>query len=394
MNIFDYLDWRADIPFSVDPFNYVDNLVLCELSYARLKDVLTNENMVLTIEELTKRFFQKHSEEEVRQGNGYTATAPLLLLKMAGSRRYGGTRVFAHEDILKPEKTEQMSAVSFLLPDHTLFAAYRGTDSSIAAWKEDFTLSYITGTPGQQRAVSYLNRHFIRGSLPIRVGGHSKGGNFAVYASAMADEEVRKRIVEVYSNDGPGFREEFIASRAYQETLPKIISIIPASSMIGQCMENEYVHLVVKSDNDGIEQHDALSWQVLRNHFVEAEEGRTSESYFFDRTIRHWIEGIDDENRKQFIDSLFSFYEATGKKTMNEVKQIDPWTSMKVILNNLNSMEKEDQRQFLQILLKLVKSANLVLTEDAQENIRTFIETRKENRQARRTGQPDQKSAE
>ena len=32
-NIFDYLDWRGDIPFSVDPFNEVDNLVLAELAY-------------------------------------------------------------------------------------------------------------------------------------------------------------------------------------------------------------------------------------------------------------------------------------------------------------------------------------------------------------------------
>ena len=378
MNIFDYLDWRADIPFEVDPFNEVDNLVLCELAYTKLKDVLTNENMVLTIEELKDRFFALHSEEEVAQGTDYTSRAPLLMLKMADSKRFGGTKVFAHADIVRPAATEQMSAVSFLLPDHTIFVAYRGTDSTIAAWKEDFTLSYITGTNGQKRAAEYLNRHFSLGSLPIRVGGHSKGGNFAVYAAAEADPAVQKRILEVYSNDGPGFRDEYIEGNRYQKILPKIISIIPSSSMIGMCMENEYAHIVVKSDNEGIEQHDALSWQVLRNHFVLA-EGRSQESYFFDRTIRHWIEGIDDENRKRFIDSLFSFYEATGKKTMHEVHQIDPWTSMKLILNNLNSMEKEDQRQFVQILLKLVRAANLVLSEDAQANIRTFIASRKED---------------
>lgn len=380
MNIFDYLDWRADIPFETDPFNYVDNLVLSELAYAKLSDVLTNENLVLSIEELTHRFFSLHSIEEIEKGEGYTARAPLLLLKMAHSRRYGGTKVFAHIDILKPEKTEQMSAVSFLLPDHTVYAAFRGTDSTIAAWKEDFTLSYLDSTPGQKRAAEYLDRRFSGGTLPLRIGGHSKGGNFAVYAAVKADEAVRRRIIQVFSNDGPGFRDAFIESEAYQNTLPKIISIIPESSMIGMCMENEYDHLIVRSDNSGIEQHDALSWQVMRNHFVKAEK-RSQESYFFDRTIRRWIEGIPDEERKRFIDSLFSFYEATGKQTMNEVKQIDPWTSMKLILANLNSMDKEDQKQFIQILLKLVHSANLVLNEEAEANIRTFLETRKENRQ-------------
>ena len=32
-NIFDYLEWRCDVPLAVDPFNEVDNLVLAELVY-------------------------------------------------------------------------------------------------------------------------------------------------------------------------------------------------------------------------------------------------------------------------------------------------------------------------------------------------------------------------
>ena len=32
-NIMDYLDWRADVPFSLDPYNEVDNLVFSTLAY-------------------------------------------------------------------------------------------------------------------------------------------------------------------------------------------------------------------------------------------------------------------------------------------------------------------------------------------------------------------------
>ena len=32
-NIFDYLEWRSDVPFSCDPFNEVDNLFLAQLAY-------------------------------------------------------------------------------------------------------------------------------------------------------------------------------------------------------------------------------------------------------------------------------------------------------------------------------------------------------------------------
>ena len=40
MNLFDYLLWRGDIPFSVDPFNEVDNLVLSELAYSDFSGIV------------------------------------------------------------------------------------------------------------------------------------------------------------------------------------------------------------------------------------------------------------------------------------------------------------------------------------------------------------------
>ena len=39
-NLFDYLEWRGDIPFSIDPFNEVDNLILSELAYLSYRDIV------------------------------------------------------------------------------------------------------------------------------------------------------------------------------------------------------------------------------------------------------------------------------------------------------------------------------------------------------------------
>ena len=36
-NILDYINWRGDIPFSVDPFNEVDGLILAQMAYIPLK---------------------------------------------------------------------------------------------------------------------------------------------------------------------------------------------------------------------------------------------------------------------------------------------------------------------------------------------------------------------
>ncbi|MBQ4011467.1 MAG: DUF2974 domain-containing protein, partial [Erysipelotrichales bacterium] len=54
----------------------------------------------------------------------------------------------------------------------------------------------------------------------MRVTGHSKGGNLAVYASVFAKEEVKERILDVYSNDGPGFLKPIISSDEYKSMIP------------------------------------------------------------------------------------------------------------------------------------------------------------------------------
>ena len=44
-NLFDYINWRGDIPMSVDPFNEVDNLVLSVLVYCPLDGFVPGESV-------------------------------------------------------------------------------------------------------------------------------------------------------------------------------------------------------------------------------------------------------------------------------------------------------------------------------------------------------------
>ena len=46
MNIFDYLTWRGDVPFSADPFNEVDGLVLSELAYTNFGAIVPAEGEI------------------------------------------------------------------------------------------------------------------------------------------------------------------------------------------------------------------------------------------------------------------------------------------------------------------------------------------------------------
>ena len=288
-NIENYLKWRGDIPFSADPFNEVDNLVLCELSYADLDGIVPEEGM-MRISELRERFFETHSRRILRMEDTFFAKAGLLLDDMADGARFGSAMVGRFFEVVDPDSDVQIAAVTFMPGDGTTFIAFRGTDSTLAGWKEDFNLSYLRETEGQRRAVQYLTEAAELTDGPIIVGGHSKGGNFSVYAAAFCGREVQDRIVNVYTNDGPGFRKEVTQTEGYQRIKHKVISIVPDTSIIGQLLEHEFPDIIVKSSEKGFRQHDGFTWCVNRNRFVH-----TALSDIF---TREWI-GVEEESAKE-----------------------------------------------------------------------------------------------
>ena len=185
------------------------------------------------------------------------------------------------------------------------------------AWKEDFNLG-LGEVPAQKLASEYLNRFGV-GTSPIRVSGHSKGGNLAVYAAAACKIEVQERITDVYSNDGPGFVHEFVTSDSYKKIQNRIHRYIPDSSIIGMLLENPVEPQVIKSIAKGILQHDAMSWQIEGPHFVSASLSESAIS--LNETLHNWLENIDENARTQFVDDLFSILESTGVDTLTQVQE-------------------------------------------------------------------------
>ena len=368
-NMFYYLDWRADVPFSVAPFNDVDNLILAELAYTKFEGIL-DDTSDLSIEELVEKFWEIHKQEDILAGDSYTRFAPLLMNKMANSNRFGSIRVKNYIDVVSVENSEQVAILTFVLSDGTEYVAFRGTDDTIVGWKEDLYLSYKTGTNGQVRGKEYLNKYFKDRDVKLRVGGHSKGGNFAVYASLFADKEVREKIIAIYSNDGPGFRSEVLASAQYQEMLPRIISIVPENSMVGFMMENQYNHKVVASSSKGIYQHDAFSWQVKSRDFDLLPE-RNEDSIIFEKVLTQWLEGVPYEERKIFADSFFAFYEATGKQTLTEARE--ETKSIDFFYENMSKMSESQIDLFFAIINKLIKSTSSTISTEIKFKLSRFV---------------------
>ena len=371
-NIQDYLAWRKDVPFSVSPFNEVDSLVLTELIYADLAGCVPPDGERVPLAEVRKRFWQRHTKEDILAEDTFTKMAPFLMDGMVDGARFAGTELAWFYDVVDTAADVQLAAVTFFLADGTAFVAFRGTDSSIVGWKEDFIMSYLPETEGQRRAAAYVDGHFDALNIPLRLGGHSKGGNMAVYAAVCAKPSVRSRVMTVYNNDGPGFLEAFTQTEAYRDMLPRIVCTVPEDAIIGTLLSSGAYRHVVKSTAFSIFQHDGFSWQVLGPRFVEA-EGRSESSLLIETTLRQWLGGLDEEARRTFVNTLFGLFEATGANTFTQIKQ-EKMQSLSSMKKMLDTMPKEQREKVWNTLMQLIKTGGDNMMQDAKRAILSRLE--------------------
>lgn len=368
-NILDYLDWRGDLTFDKSPFNEVDNLLLSQLVYVDLEGIVPGPESreKIRVTEASRIFFATHDEQKILERVSMTKTAMYVLKKMAESERYKDAMLGGYVNDISIEEQSQFAVVCVYLGDKSLFVAFSGTDDTIVGWRENFNMGYLSATPGQLKAVDYLNSMVGIGQWKVRVGGHSKGGNLAVYASVHCRPIIKHKIISVYSNDGPGFSQEMVDSEAYQEMLPKIRTIIPESSIVGLLLEHEEEFQVVKSSNVGVGQHDAMSWEVLGTHFVYTDKV-TEQSIFIDETMKTWLVELDAYQREEIVSAVFEILDELNIQT------VDDFTHLKFSdLQEANKIRKNlppETQELLTYAIKLLfKTGKKAVSEYVREKI-------------------------
>ena len=361
-DIYDYLKWRGDLSFENAPFNNIDNAILSEMVYVGLAQLSDKKGSVKKeIRKAAREFLKENPVTEPDTIPKIERAAAELMETAAQTERFGHLKLSGYRNIVSTQAAEQMAVITYWLSDDTVYVAFRGTDDTIAGWKEDFMLSCIPETGGQQHAVKYMNEYFSDTRLKIMVGGHSKGGNFAVYASAFADRPVRDQIVRVFSNDGPGFMRNITQRPEYSEVIPKVVSIIHEGSVVGAIMDNKVKPMVVKSSAGGLAQHQILSWEVMGNDFIRAK--RRSSSLIFQKGMKDWLSELTKNELEVFTECLFGLVEATGARTLNEISA-SKWNAVKNIISNAGSMDKERQRDFFRVIGQFIKKNGLAAKED------------------------------
>lgn len=355
-DIFEYLKWRSDVPFSCSSFNEVDNLVLSQLAYTDFDGCIPgiNSDETVTLHEIYEQYYKIHTKEEILARTSFIAKAPLLMDDMVDSRRWGDIRFKGYVNYLNGDKNEQMSAVQMWLPDGTCYLAYRGTDDTFIGWKEDLCFAYMNETEGQKHALSYMNDQFCGKDVKLRVGGHSKGGNFAMYASAFCEDSIQNNIIEIWSNDGPGFLHEIVDSEGFQRVRSRITAIVPECSVIGMLMYSLKEKRVVQSSAKGIMQHDANTWQCMGNQFMST-KSRSYDSVLMDKAIRSWLKKLSIEDRKIFIETVFEIIDSSGATCVSELNQ-SLITNFPKIAKKLGTLPKEKSGNFNKVIIQFAKS--------------------------------------
>ena len=117
----------------------------------------------------------------------------LLLRACAESPRFGVITGCRAADEWSRTTEKQFSAITFLLPQGA-FIAFRGTDNTLVGWKENFNMAFRDVVPAQEEAVTYVKRIGDALRCSLWLGGHSKGGNLALFATANCDPLTRLRI--------------------------------------------------------------------------------------------------------------------------------------------------------------------------------------------------------
>jgi len=350
-DIYDYMRWRGDLSIRQDGFNEVDNLILSAFAYVPLEGIVPSDyGSGVTIFEAAQQFAENEALWKLLR----MREDKRLFAEIGRCRRFAELSLHGYVNKIIPHEEKQFSAVSVDLGDGSLFISYRGTDNTLVGWKEDFNMSFLSRIPAQGEAVAYLGNIAASFTGPLRVGGHSKGGNLAVYASAFCARPIQDRIMEVYNNDGPWLHASMVKTPGYAAIREKIHALIPQTSIIGMLFENEGRYQVIRSNQKGLFQHDFYSWEVVGTHFVSL-ASITNSSAFVDHTIKSWLEESDEGQRALFVDALFQIVSATGVETFQELG--GKWyLSTLAMLKSFTNLDK-DMRIVIGRTLKLLMRA-------------------------------------
>ena len=335
-NINDYLAWRGDIPINNRfKFNEIDSMILSRFSYMRFDKIKMSR--VETIESVSNKMRVLGNDEFLYNGDKE------LITNLGDSDRFKDMIVTDYVKIDDKSNEKQFGAVTIHISDKEMYISYLGTDATINGWKEDFNMAFMDNVPCQVSGREYLEKMCKKyPGKKVRIGGHSKGGNVAIYSAITTSDDIQNRIIKVDNYDGPGLSKVILNKFCNNKILNKIETFIPQDSIIGRILYRKEKVTVASSIEKSILQHDIYSWQVIKNIMIRSNT-TTENSEDFNKTISEWLETTTNKQRKIFFDSLFEVINSTKANTFRDIKK-SLSKNIPVILSGYKGLSEIDKK--------------------------------------------------
>ena len=320
-NMLDYIKEFGHVSFEERAFSEIDALVLTELEYLPLENVVPSdengENFV-TVKEIAE-YMQEHKQELFDEN-------PMMITEerhevsqvIADAPRFQSLKFFGVVSEWDKDTTKQFAAVTVEVEPSVRLVVFRGTDETLIGWKEDFLMTYSPLVAAQTDAKEYLAKQASLWGGDLMISGHSKGGNLAIYAAATQEEDVQLRIVDIFCFDSPGLYRSVLETKGYQNIVPLAMRYIPQDSLVGLMLESEVPYVIVKSNATGAMQHSAMTWEIEDGQFIKMEK-LTKNSQLNDQTFKKWTESVSDEELELFWNVFFELLFSVGIDTVNDL---------------------------------------------------------------------------
>ena len=354
MNIIHYLNKYQNVTFEELEFNELDSLILSELSYMNLDMYVPRlcDNKFIVLKDMVISDPKAFSYGSVDHKNNLK-----MFELMKNGKRFEDLQIGLYKSglaVAKDDETKQFFAVTYILPNNTMYIAFRGTDITINGWKEDFHMCFMETVPSQIDALKYTKNVLKKVKLPFYLGGHSKGGNLAYYSALnLNDMRIEKRLLKVYSFDGPGHKNGFKSFDNYKRLKKKFVKYMTNRDWVGMVYnETRKGAIIVSATGFLLGGHDPFTWKVDVNkaRFIR---GRRSKMYINSEiAFNKWLDSISDGDKVLACDLVFNLLKDT--KTVYDL----PKTVGSTLIHGksiFNTYSKEERDRIKVLIKKLIK---------------------------------------
>ena len=345
----EYLRSFGSVSLADRGLNDADRLVFAQLAYLGFDPEVRN---VPLSEALARVDFDGARPSQVRFGFQHRDDRELCAL--AACPRYAPLTLLDFTCAYDPDRERQFAAMTVALPDGGVLIVFRGTDNTLAGWKEDFNLAFMDEIPSQGMAVAYADE-LARGAEYVELCGHSKGGNLALYAAVFCEEEIQARIRGAVSFDGPGLSRSVIGLEAFRRAEDRLRLRIPRASLAGLLFHQPEDVRPVDCRGLSITQHYPYFWRTEGMDLKYA-DGLNPAGRKLGLSVCGMIERLSPAVREQLVETIYEIISTTGAQTLNDL--VNGWAgSTLAVARRLLKAGREDYILLIRILAAFWLSA-------------------------------------